>query len=277
MNPIISIIIPCYNSEKYIADTLDCILKQSIDNWEAVIVNDGSTDRCSDIAKEYASKDIRFKVVDKKNEGVAIARNTAIKASSGKYILPLDPDDLIAPTYAEKAISYLEKHEDTKLVYCECNMFGSIQEKLNLPKYNYNDFIWNCSIFCSCVYRREDFDKTVGYNPNMIYMEEDYDFLISFLNENDKVYQIPETLFFYRMHGMSRSNSRREKIPVSHLQIVMNHPDIYMKYPEKTVKFINYIDYQKKYECIITSKDYKIGYFFMKPIRLIKGYICKIF
>ena len=103
--PRISIVIPCYNGAKYIRETLDCLQNQTVDDWECIIVNDGSTDNSLEILREYAEKDSRYKYIDKENEGPSIARNTAIAASLGKYILPLDADDLIAPYYAEKAIS----------------------------------------------------------------------------------------------------------------------------------------------------------------------------
>ena len=169
MQPRISIIIPCFNGEKYIRETLDCLQKQTIDAWECVIVNDGSTDNSLEILKEYAAKDSRYKYIDKDNAGPAISRNTAIAASSGKYILPLDADDLIAPSYAEKAIDYLEEHPNCKLVYCKAQFFGDRNGLVQLPIYNYYELPYENSIFCSCIYRRLDFDKTSGYNPNMIF------------------------------------------------------------------------------------------------------------
>ena len=125
----ISIIVPCYNGEEFLGETLDCLQKQTIEDWECVIVNDGSTDNSIKILREYETKDSRYKVIDKENEGPSVARNVAIAASSGKYILPLDADDLIAPTYAEKAIEYLERHPKTKLVYCKAKYSFTTQPR----------------------------------------------------------------------------------------------------------------------------------------------------
>ena len=104
--PVISIIIPCYNSSLYIKETLESVQKQTFQDWECIIVNDGSTDNSLDIIKEYSYKDKRFYYIDKKNEGPAIARNIAIHNSTGEFILPLDSDDIIEPTYTEKAIQH---------------------------------------------------------------------------------------------------------------------------------------------------------------------------
>ena len=106
--PIISIVIPCYNQSLYMRETLNCVMEQTLSEWECIIVNDGSTDDTLIIAKEYTKKDKRFYVVDKPNGGLADARNAGIKASHGRYILPLDADDLIDPTYTEKGVKYLE-------------------------------------------------------------------------------------------------------------------------------------------------------------------------
>ncbi len=271
MQPRISIIIPCFNGEKYIRETLDCLQKQTIDDWECVIVNDGSTDNSLEILKEYAAMDSRYKYIDKKNEGPAIARNTAIAASSGKYILPLDADDLIAPSYAEKAIDYLETHQKCKLVYCKAQFFGNRNGIVNLPVYSFKELPYENSIFCSCIYRKGDFDKTLGYNPNMAFRNEDWDFLLSFLDENDDVFCLPETLFFYRQHGVTRNHNANESLAFSNLQLVMNHPALYAKDKARTLEWINPMlgYYRCELEKLIGSKSYRLGHMLLIPFRWI--------
>lgn len=270
--PRISIVIPCYNAEKYIRETLDCLLMQTIDDWECVIVNDGSTDNSLEILKEYAAKDIRYRYIDKENGGPAIARNTAIAASSGKYILPLDADDLIAPSYANKAIDYLEEHPSCKLVYCKARFFGERNDAVLLPAYNFYELPYENSIFCSCIYRRVDFDKSQGYNPNMVFRNEDWDFLLSLLNEKDEVFCIPETLFFYRQHGISRNHNIDEEYALANLQMIMNHPRIYERDKKRTLEWMNpMLEYYKtELENIINSKTYKLGKFLFAPVRWLK-------
>ena len=88
-----SIIIPVYNVEKYLRDCLDSVLAQTYPDWEAVCVNDGSTDGSSVILEEYSSKDSRFKVFNQANGGLSLARNTGLDEAKGDYILFLDSDD----------------------------------------------------------------------------------------------------------------------------------------------------------------------------------------
>lgn len=273
--PIISIVIPCYNASVYIGETLECLQKQTISNWECVIVNDGSTDNSLGILRKYETIDSRYYVIDKENEGVAVARNTAIAASHGKYILPLDADDIIAPSYAEKAIKYLEQHPKTKLVYCKAEFFGSKTGEWLLPKYSYANLLWENSIFCSVVFRRSDFDKTSGYNPNMKYHNEDWDFLLSMLEEKDEVYCIPEILFYYRQHGITRNHSCNETLVYSNLQMMLNHPELYQKNLNQAVSWVNPMtDYYKtKLEKVLNSKDYKLGKFLLTPLKWAKHMI----
>ena len=100
--PQVSIIVPVYNVEKFLRPCLDSILAQTFKDFEAVLVDDGSTDSSGKICDEYAQKDHRFVVVHKQNEGVAKARITAFEHSKGEYITFIDADDYVSPMYIEK-------------------------------------------------------------------------------------------------------------------------------------------------------------------------------
>ena len=106
-----SIIIPVYNVEKYLRDCLDSVLAQSCQDWEAICVNDGSTDNSLGILKEYADKDVRFKVFSQTNQGQSAARNLAMGKAQGKYVLFLDSDDWWEPD-ALKVLSENTNGED---------------------------------------------------------------------------------------------------------------------------------------------------------------------
>jgi glycosyltransferase involved in cell wall biosynthesis len=96
--PKVSVVVPAYNLEKYLPQTLDSVAAQKGVSWECVVVDDASPDGCGKIADDYAARDSRFRVIhNAENQYLAGARNTGIAASSGKYILPLDADDRIAP------------------------------------------------------------------------------------------------------------------------------------------------------------------------------------
>lgn len=100
----LSIVIPVYNAEKYIEDTIKSILDQTYKNWELILVNDGSKDESQYICEKLALKDKRIKLISKENSGVSDSRNTGIKAAQGKYIGFVDSDDLIEKDMFEKMI-----------------------------------------------------------------------------------------------------------------------------------------------------------------------------
>ena len=146
----VSIIVPVYNHGKYLAEALDSVLRQTYPHWECVIVNDGSTDNSEEIAMQYVRKDARFKYIYQKNAGVAAARNNGIRNSDGLFILPLDSDNKLCPTYfLKKGVTRSRSHPDTTLVYGKAIFFGDRSGIWNLPEYSWEKFIWpNCIDAC---------------------------------------------------------------------------------------------------------------------------------
>lgn len=204
-NSLVSIITPSYNQANFLSETLDSVLKQDYQNWECIIIDDGSTDNTKEIAQKYCSKDKRFKYIKQENQGPSVARNNGILNSSGKYILPLDSDDLISKDYLQEAVDILEKKPKIKLVYCEVELFGDASGIWNLPEYSYEKILFGNMIFCTAMFRRLDYDNTNGYDKKMRDGLEDWDFWLSLLEENDIVYRIPKVHFFYRIRKKSRN------------------------------------------------------------------------
>ncbi len=269
--PIISIIVPCYNQAQYLPETLESVLKQKLENWECVIVNDGSPDNTEDVALEWCKKDTRFKYFRKENGGLSDARNYGIKHSNGKYILPLDSDDLISEDYTTEAIDVFEQdyNNEIRVVFCRAMLFGVDTGEWDLLPYSYRNmlFIRNC-IYCSGVYRRVDYDKTVGYNTNMTKGWEDYDFWLSLLSPEDKVVKLDKFHFFYRTKNVSMRTAITENLESElRLLIFKNHMDIYLKY-------LNPIEMNRKLmklEHIETSIQYKIGGLILAPFRYLRN------
>lgn len=274
-NPLVSIIVPCYNQAAYLAETLDSVLAQTYTNWECVIVNDGSPDNTEEIANHYISKDKRFIYLNQENMGLAMARNNGIRKSKGIYILPLDSDDIIADTYIEKAVKVFSQNRDAKLVYCKAKLFGNVNEEWDLPNYKYEDLLWNNMIFCSALYSRKDFDNTVGYNPNMKGGYEDWDFWLTLLKPSDKVYRIEEVLFSYRRKDVSRSTQILNDINQELLrQIYHNHPKVYEPYLQDIIVYKQMEQQLKEalseQKRLRSSKAYRLGKLLLKPFRWMK-------
>lgn len=132
----ISVIIPIYNVERYLRRALDSLLAQTHDNWEAILVDDGSPDACGTIADEYANKDSRFKVIHKTNGGLSDARNAGMKIASGKYLLFLDPDDFFHPQLMELCFKAAEKEDADTVVFTYHHYYRTINKVrhfLHLP------------------------------------------------------------------------------------------------------------------------------------------------
>lgn len=107
-NVLVSIIVPVYNAEKYIKKCIDSILQQSYKNFELILVEDGSPDKCPEICDQYAKQDSRVRVIHKRNEGVSAARNSGLQISKGEYIFFVDSDDFVSKTYLEHLMSPLD-------------------------------------------------------------------------------------------------------------------------------------------------------------------------
>lgn len=127
---VISIIVPIYNIEKYLARSLESLINQTYPHLEFILVNDGSKDNSLAICQEYAQKDRRIKVLDKVNEGVSVARNTGLEAATGSYIGFIDPDDWIEPHMYEQLYHHIKKWDSP---VCLCNYFKDSKKK-SVPK-----------------------------------------------------------------------------------------------------------------------------------------------
>lgn len=105
----VSVIVPVYNVEKYLKECLDSLERQTLENIEVILVNDGSTDDSRQIAQEYADRDVRFRLIDRENGGLSAARNSGIENAIGKYIYFLDSDDYLADTALERLFQRAEE------------------------------------------------------------------------------------------------------------------------------------------------------------------------
>src|SRR5699024_1725724 len=116
MNILVSIVVPIFNSEKYLDETISSILSQTYKNIELILVNDGSTDRSLEICTNYEKTDERVFVVNQTNQGVSAARNKGIVYAKGEYIQFVDSDDIVDPRMTEKLVNKILK--DSDLVIC---------------------------------------------------------------------------------------------------------------------------------------------------------------
>jgi glycosyltransferase involved in cell wall biosynthesis len=263
----VSIIVTCYNQEAYLAECLDSVLNQTFPNWECVIINDGSTDRSEIIAKEYVSKDNRFHYIFQKNQGVVAARNNAIESSKGKYILPLDGDDIIAKDYLELAIPILEKDDDVQLVYCDVEYFGAKCGRMGIWEVTLRNILSGGCCVNSSVFRRKTFDEVGGYKECMRYGLEDWEFFVSLVEKGGKFHKINKSLFFYRISPTSRNNTIDDtKDEILRNQVVQLHPNLY---------YNEYCKLLRDYNALKRSRKYQLINFIFKPYDLLRKLLYK--
>ena len=148
---LVSIIVPVYNSEEYLAATMDSVLAQSYPNWELLLVDDCSTDASAEIIRGYMAQDDRIRYIPlTTNSGAAIARNTALEASRGRYIAYLDADDLWFPRKLERQITFLRENNVafSCCAYEKIDQDGtSLQKIVWMPKtLNYHQYLKNTII-----------------------------------------------------------------------------------------------------------------------------------
>ncbi|OPJ54844.1 glycosyltransferase family 2 protein [Clostridium oryzae] len=215
-NNFISVIMPVYNSEKYLMQSIESILAQTIRDFEFIIIDDGSTDSSLDIIMNYKRKDDKIVVISRKNKGLVYSLNEGISISKGKYIARMDADDVSFPMRLEKQLEFLKTHENVDILGTQVNIIGDISENerlkydkmLNIPfldghvreaLLNY----WYCFAHSSVMFRKEIFTKLKGYKD---YRAEDLDLWLRALKTGFKIYKLNEKLVEYRIHKNSKTN-----------------------------------------------------------------------
>ena len=255
--PKVSVIIPCYNQGQYIDEAVDSVLKQTYQDFEIIIINDGSTDEYTNkILKDYNKP--KTKVIHTTNQGLASARNNGIKEANGEYILPLDADDKIGKEYLEEAIKIFDKISNVGIVYCKAELFEEVKGIWELPKYSLQQILLRNVIFCSAFFKKIDWEKVGGYNPNILYVWQDWDFWLSIIELEREVYRIDKILFYYRIRksSMARTMTEEQKIDM-YYQLYLNHKKLYdinMKY--LFTSYVKLLDAESELHRIKKSRRY---------------------
>lgn len=232
--PLVSVIIPCYNVESYISECLESVLQQTSDCWEAICVNDGSTDNTEDLIRTYVEKDIRIQLFSEPNQGVSSARNMGIKNAKGKYLLCLDPDDYIAPNYIGEATVYMENHPDCALFLPMKYTFDSTTRERLPDRSGYYSTYRNLLLYgqwVTAVFRREDC-QTIGCFDTNLKACEDWEFCIRLLR-GERFVHISETpLYYYRVNGNPNALTKHGGKNIDQITkyIYRKHIDIYEEY-----------------------------------------------
>lgn len=229
MTPVLSIIIPCYNSEATLEETLLSVLHQDYESWEAIIINDGSPDNLEAIALKWVEKDSRFIYFSKKNGGLGSARNYGIEKARGEFILPLDSDNRIRKTFSEKAIQILRRKENVGVVYGDAIFFG--ERNILFKPGPFDKFkILNINNIDACaLIRKSLFDNLGLYEVNMPYQgHEDWEFWLRVMASNYSFYYYEELTYDYRVSSNSMIETFSDEMIEMNIKFLMNkHNKLY--------------------------------------------------
>lgn len=227
--PLISVVIPCYNQANFLAEAIESVIAQTFTDWEIIIVNDGSPDNTSEVAeallRKYPHSPIRL--MKQANGGLAEARNAGIRTARGAFILPLDADDKIEPALLEKAFALLESEPDTAIAYTDVTHFGSAARTIQAAEYDFSLLCENNQLNYCSLYPREAWEQVGGYNANMVWGYEDWEFWIGCGELGFRGQRIPEPLLLYRVKESSMYTKALQHDEELRARIVMNHPALY--------------------------------------------------
>jgi len=222
----VSVVIPCYNQGQWLWETIESVLAQDMDDYEVIVVNDGSSDPVTNRIVEEIEH-AKVLTVKTENQGLSAARNEGIKRARGDYILPLDSDDRIHPAYLRKAAEVLDKQKAVGIVYCKAELFGEEQGLWDLEPYSFPGILLSPQIFAASMFRKQDWERVGGYSTEMIYGWEDYDFWLSLIKEGVQVHQLGEVLFYYRKTAGSMAGLDRKRMLYSFRKLFDHHKELY--------------------------------------------------
>ena len=272
--PKVSVIVPSYNLEKYLGETLQSVVNQTFTDWECIVVENASTDGSLALAQGFAAKDARFKLLPlPENQGVAGARNRGIGMAAGEYLLFLDADDLIAPHYMADAVAALEADPSLTVVYGKATRFGA-ETRWELPPFSMSTMLSSNCLYISCFVRKEilrsaqndsssaqndrchpeersDEGSVVAFDPAFKAGYEDWDFWLSVLElvPSPKVLQLDSLCFFYRTRRKSRNRGVTDQaLREIRYRLWEKHKALYARYFPNPLETVEYRRLERAYK-----------------------------
>lgn len=218
MESLISIIIPCYNSQEYLAECLNSVINQTYPFWEALCVDDGSTDETSEILEEFARRETRIKVFHQKNSGVSVARNNALSHCKGDFFCFVDSDDMIASNYLKKLLQIISPTVDLALCDFSRTMMNSDESVVENEKMTSSDFINR--IICNKIFRPQIccmlFRTSLMKKEKLFFWKgcargEDREFFMKYIVNAREIMYVKSTLYYYRVNDLSAMAMLNEK------------------------------------------------------------------
>lgn len=275
MNPLVSVIIPVYNSFLYIESSIRSAIDQTYKNIEIVVIDDGSDEVTKNKIKEL-SELIDITLIQD-NLGPSAARNNGIKHAKGELILILDSDDYFKPTFLEKAVAILNNEDAVKFVSCYLNRFQD-EKKGPIIKMDggpLGHFLFRNASIGNGLFRKEDIVSAGGYDEDMRDGYVDWELILRVLKNGGIVKIIPEPLFMYRSNLKIITNRAKKNRPEILAYIFKKHIDLYKDNFDLFLEFFQREQqlHVSRNNTLLNSLEYKLGTQLLKPIRTIKKII----
>lgn len=254
----ISIVIPVYNAAQYLPKCLDSLISQTYKDWEAILIDDGSSDVSAQICKQYATKDERISFILKENEGVSKTRNKALGLCKGCYVFFLDADDYLLDIHCLSNMEYTIKSQNVDLVRIEYCAVDETNKKLfdnrnSLLRRKYYNKPVSVDVYCDKVIKGEYFlclnllRNEIVQKQKIRFLEgcrmrEDAAFLLEYLSYCKKAIYLPDVYYAYRKHnGAATANNAHGKYSKDLSMVFDSVYAIYQR--SKNSLFKSYLEY----------------------------------
>ncbi|KAA5822447.1 glycosyltransferase family 2 protein [Algibacter amylolyticus] len=271
----VTVIIPCFNDGKFIIEAVDSILSQTVKAEKIIIIDDGSDIETKKVLKGIKNDSVQ--VICQENKGVCKTRNIAINLANTDYILNLDADDYFEDTFIEKALEILNNNLNIGVVGCYYKTFtnNNLGKEIIKPLGGaVKNFLFKNNGLGTSMFRKKCWEQVSGYDETMVNGYEDWEFWISILKNNWKMYIIPEPLFTYRIKKISRDSKAFANYDMELRTYIYNkHKQVYLDNFESYIMQSLYVTRQLKKNNlkIKHTLDFKIGQLILLPFRFIKN------
>lgn len=213
-HPLVSIVTPFYNAERDFMQTYYCVMNQSMEAFEWIIVDDGSSRPAAvRMLEEFEKKDARIRVIRQKNQGQSVAKNNGIKNSRADIIAFLDADDLIEPFYLETLYKALKKHQGASWSYTDLVGFGS-QKYIWCKPFSAGRMTFNNTLVNAALFRKKDLEEVGCFPEKWKHYDEDWALYLKLLGAGKYPVHVPVIGFWYRRSdtGMQQTVRKNEKL-----------------------------------------------------------------
>lgn len=282
-NCLVSVIVPVYNVGNYVSKCIQSIREQTYSNLEIILVDDGSTDNSGVICDEYEKKDIRIKVIHKKNAGVSAARNTGIDRCTGDYICFVDGDDYVMPDYVGYMLEQIIRNEAD--IALTTKMYGNFDEKQvsndEIEVWTSEDAVeailcYQVPIGCYCKLFKADFLEEIRFIPE-IFIGEGFNFNVEAFQKADKIVAGKKKIYYYRRDNptsaMTKFSIRKCECGLWALEVIKRNLIIHTDRIEKAWIYANWRTHSDFYDmCVLAGVQKEYPEMYKKCLKITKQY-----